>query len=133
VDPFILVTGGAGFIGSHLVDALLDLGVNVRVADDFSTGRRENLDGVEARAAVSGARVQIIEADVRDAARMRDLCDGCAAVVHLAAVASVQRSLDDPTYAGSVTHGGTINVVRQAVDAEVDLLVLASSCAVYGD
>ncbi len=133
MDGLILVTGGAGFIGSHLVDALLGAGYDVRVLDDFSTGSEDNLRGAEALAARHGARFQLIAGDVRDEFKVRDAVEGCAAVCHLAAVASVQASLEDPVGTGSVTHGGTVNVLRQAVEAEVPRFVLASSCAVYGD
>jgi len=129
----ILITGGAGFIGSHLVDALLSEGTDVRVVDDFSSGREENLDEAWALAAQGGAGLQVIEGDVRDEVRMRDAMEGCTAVVHLAAVPSVQRSVDDPVRCNSITHGGTVNAVRQAVEAGVEKFVLASSCAVYGD
>ncbi len=71
--------------------------------------------------------------DVRDEVRMRDAVDGCSSVVHLAAVPSVVQSLEDPVGCDSVTHGGTVNVLRQAVEAGADRFVLASSCAVYGD
>jgi UDP-glucose 4-epimerase len=132
-DALILVTGGAGFIGSHVVDALLARGTDVRVLDDFSTGKEENLDGAWALAAQGGAGLQVVEGDVRDEVRMRDAVDGCAAVVHLAAAVSVPRSMTDPVGCDSVTHGGTVNAVRQAVEAGVERFVLASSCAVYGD
>ncbi len=133
MDGLTLVTGGAGFIGSHVVDALLTSGADVRVLDDFSTGREENLDGAWALAAQGGAGLQVIEGDVRDEVRMRDAMDGCAAVVHLAAVVSVPLSVRDPVGCDSVTHGGTVNAVRQAVEAGAGRFVLASSCAVYGD
>jgi UDP-N-acetylglucosamine 4-epimerase len=133
VDDLILVTGGAGFIGSHLVEALLSTGNDVRVLDDFSTGRPENIRGAEALAAAHGGRFQLIAGDVRDEDKVREAVDGCAAVCHLAAVASVTQSVADPVGTGSVTHGGTVNVVRWAVDADVPRVVLASSCAVYGD
>ena len=132
-DELILVTGGAGFIGSHLVDTLLTGGTDVRVLDDFSTGKEENLDGAWALAAQGGAGLQVIGGDVRDEVRMRDAMDGCTAVVHLAAVPSVAQSMEDPVGCDSVTHGGTVNAVRQAVEAGVEKFVLASSCAVYGD
>ncbi|NLE23153.1 MAG: NAD-dependent epimerase/dehydratase family protein [Actinobacteria bacterium] len=132
-DTFTLVTGGAGFIGSHLVDALLTDGHDVRVLDDFSTGKDENLDEAWALAAQGGAGLQVMEGDVRDEVRVRDVMDGCGAVVHLAAVPSVAQSMEDPVGCDSVTHGGTVNVVRQAVEAGVQRVVLASSCAVYGD
>ncbi len=133
MSGFVLVTGGAGFIGSHLVRGLLTAGYDVRVLDDFSTGKPENLRGVEALAAEHGGRFQLIAGDVRDEAKMRDTVEGCAGVCHLAAVASVARSLEDPVGSDSVTHGGTLNAVRQAVDAGVPRFVLASSCALYGD
>ncbi len=133
MGALVLVTGGAGFIGSHLVEALLARGYDVRVLDDFSTGRRENLEGIEAFADAHGAHFQLIAGDVRDEARMRDAVDGCVAICHLAAVASVAQSVADPVGANSVTHGGTVNAVRQAIAAEVPRFVLASSCAVYGD
>ncbi len=117
MDGLILVTGGAGFIGSHLVDALLTAGYDVRVLDDFSTGKQENLHGAEALAAAHGGHFQLIAGDVRSEFKMRDAVDGCAAVCHLAAVASVTQSLADPVGTGSVTHGGTVNAVRMAVDA----------------
>jgi UDP-glucose 4-epimerase len=133
MDDVILVTGGAGFIGSHLVDALLGAGRHVRVLDDFSTGNAANLRGAEALAAVHGGSFQLIAGDVRDEDKVREAVDGCEAVCHLAAVASVTQSVADPAGTGSVTHGGTVNVVRWAVDADVQRVVLASSCAVYGD
>ena len=133
MDGLTLVTGGAGFIGSHVVDALLTSGSDVRVLDDFSTGKEENLDGAWRLAAQGGAGLQVIEGDVRDEVRMRDAVDGCAAVVHLAAVPSVAQSVEDPVGCDSVTHGGTVNAVRQAVEAGAERFVLASSCAVYGD
>jgi UDP-glucose 4-epimerase len=133
VNELILVTGGAGFIGSHLVEALLSAGDDVRVLDDFSTGKPENIRGAEALAAAHGGRFQLIAGDVRDEDKVREAVDGCAAVCHLAAVASVTQSLADPVGTGSVTHGGTVNVVRWAVEADVQRVVLASSCAVYGD
>ena len=133
MDGLILVTGGAGFIGSHLVETLLTAGYDVRVLDDFSTGKQENLRGAEAMAAAHGGHFQLIAGDVRNEVKMRDAVDGCAGICHLAAVASVTQSLADPVGTGSVTHGGTVNAVRMAVEAEVPRFVLASSCAVYGD
>jgi UDP-glucose 4-epimerase len=133
MDGLTLVTGGAGFIGSHVVDALLMSGADVRVVDDFSTGKEENLDGAWALAAEGGAGLQVVEGDVRDEVHMRDAVEGCEAVVHLAAVPSVAQSVEDPVGCDSVTHGGTVNAVRQAVEAGAERFVLASSCAVYGD
>jgi UDP-glucose 4-epimerase len=138
------VTGGAGFIGSHLVERLLAAGAAVRVLDDFSTGKRENLsaavEGAAARGAVAGRLpadpgelLEVVEGDVRDAALVRAAVDDCSAVFHLAAIVSVTRSVEDPVGTGAVTHGGTVNVATQAGIAGVPRVVLASSCAVYGD
>jgi UDP-glucose 4-epimerase len=129
----VLVTGGAGFIGSHVVRELLGAGRSVRVLDDFSTGHRENLSGAEALAAANGATFQVMEGDVRDDLKVLDAIEGCSAVVHLAAIASVSRSVEDPEGTTAVTYGGTVATVRCAVDAAVPRVVLASSCAVYGD
>jgi len=129
----VLVTGGAGFIGSHVVRELLGAGRSVRVLDDFSSGSRENLAGAEALATTNGATFQLMEGDVRDDLKVLDAVEGCDAAVHLAAIASVSRSVEDPEGTTSVTYGGTVTVVRCAVDAAVPRVVLASSCAVYGD
>ena len=133
MNELTLVTGGAGFIGSHVVDALLASGSDVRVLDDFSTGKEENLDAAWRLAAEHGAGLQVIAGDVRDEVRMRDAVDGCSGVVHLAAVVSVPQSVEDPVGCDSVTHGGTVNALREAVEAGAERFVLASSCAVYGD
>ena len=126
MSRLVLVTGGAGFIGSHLVDALLARGDRVRVLDDFSTGRRENL-------AHCLADIDLVEGDVREPGLVARAVAGCDGVLHEAAVASVTRSLEDPVGTGSVTHGGTVNVALLARRAGVGAFVLASSCAVYGD
>ena len=132
-NNLILVTGGAGFIGSHVVRALLTSGSSVRVLDDFSTGKAENLSGAEELASAHGAHFRLITGDVRDELTVRDAVADCTAVCHLAAVASVAQSLADPVGSTSVTLGGTVNALRWAADAKVLRFVLASSCAVYGD
>jgi UDP-glucose 4-epimerase len=129
----VLVTGGAGFIGSHLVHALLASHRSVRVLDDFSSGTPANLDGAVEAALAGGVGYELLVGDVRDDVVVRQAVAGCSAVAHLAACASVSRSLEDPVGSNSITHGGTVNVVRGAVAAGVPRLVLASSCAVYGD
>ena len=121
----VLITGGAGFIGSHAVEALLAAGEKVRVLDDFSTGRRENLAGM------SGA-LEVIEGDVRDPEIVAAAMSGCDRVLHLAAIASVARSFDDPETTEAVNVAGTANVLAQAHDTGVRRVVFASSCAVYG-
>ena len=122
----ILVTGGAGFIGSHLVEKLLELGHGVRVLDNFSTGRLENLSAF-------AADVEIIEADIRDQAAVRRAVDGAEVVFHEAALASVPRSVDDPVTSNEVNVTGTLNVLVASRDAGVRRVVYASSSSVYGD
>ena len=125
-DSPILITGGAGFIGSHLADALLAAGHRVRVLDNFSTGQRSNL-------ALDDARLELIEGDVADAALVRRAVAGCQAVVHLAAVASVQASVDDPVSTHQSNFIGTLNVCEAMREAGVRRVVFASSAAVYGN
>jgi UDP-glucose 4-epimerase len=122
----VLVTGGAGFIGSHVVERLVVEGVDVRVLDDFSTGRRENLRSVL-------PAVEIMEGDVADTDTVRRAVMGCRRVIHLAAVASVQASLDDPLATHAINLRGTVNVLEAARVAGVERVVLASSASVYGD
>lgn len=120
------MTGGAGFIGSHLVDALIAEGAMVRVLDDFSTGLRSNLDH-------AADRVELIEASLLDRQACAAGCAGVEVVFHQAALGSVPRSLEDPaaTMAANVT--GTANVMTAARDARVARVVYASSSSVYGD
>jgi len=120
------VTGGAGFIGSHLVDRLLADGHEVAVLDDLSTGRRENL--AEAR-----ARIRFLEGDLRDPAAVADAVRGAAVVFHLAALAAVARSIDDPRLVTDVNVTGTLTLLLAARDAGVRRVVFASSSSVYGD
>ena len=122
----VLVTGGAGFIGSNLVHALAGAGEAVRVLDDFSTGRAENLAG-------AAGRIEVLEGDVRDPARVAAAVDGVEVVYHLAALPSVARSVADPRASHSVNVEGTLNLLLAARDAGVRRLVYASSSSVYGD
>src|SRR5664280_1012284 len=121
-----LVTGGAGFIGSHLVDALVSTGVTVRVLDDLSSGRRENLE----RAA---GKVEFVEGDIQNLSCVRKACDGVDLVFHLAAVGSVPRSMRDPAHTLAVNVGGTANVFAACREFGVRRVVYASSSSVYGD
>jgi nucleoside-diphosphate-sugar epimerase len=122
----VLVTGGAGFIGSGLVRSLAADGHSVRVLDDFSTGRPENLEGV-------AGEVEVLEGDVRDPATVAKAVTGTEVVHHLAALPSVARSVADPRASHEVNVDGTLNLLLAAVDAEVRRLVYASSSSVYGD
>jgi len=121
----ILITGGAGFIGSHLVERLLADGVSCRVLDNLSTGKRENLP--------RGPQLEFIHGDVRDARTVHAAVAGVDAVVHLAAVASVQASIDDPLATHATNFDGTLNLLEAARQAGVRRFVFASSAAVYGD
>lgn len=121
----ILVTGGAGFIGSNLVDALVARGYAVRVLDNLSTGKRSNLP-------VAG-NVELVVGDVADADTVQRAVQGCRAVVHLAAVASVQASVDDPVGTHQSNLVGTLNLCEAMRDAGIRRVVFASSAAVYGN
>ncbi len=120
------MTGGAGFIGSHLVDELLALACRVRVLDNFSTGLPANLQHC------SGS-IDLIEGDLRDPETCRRACDGCRIVFHQAALGSVPRSMEDPATTIAVNVTGTANVFAAARDAGVRRTVYASSSSVYGD
>jgi UDP-glucose 4-epimerase len=119
-----LVTGGAGFIGSHLVEALVGSGP-VRVLDNFSTGQRDNLAGVH-------PAPEIVEADVADAKAITRAMKGVGVVYHLAALASVQRSLEDPAATHRVCATGTLQVLDAARKAGVRRVVYAGSASAYG-
>jgi len=122
----VLVTGGAGFIGSHLVEELLRRDHAVRVLDNFSTGRRENLAGLR-------GPLEVIEADLRDAARVEEAVRGVDWVFHLAAFISVPQSLLNPQVCFDINVNGTGYLLEAARQAGVAKVVLASSTAIYGD
>ena len=121
----VLITGGAGFIGSHLVENLLVRGHGVRVLDNLSTGRRENLP-------VAGA-IEFLCGDVRDFRAVRSAVAGVDAIVHLAAVASVQASVADPLATHAGNFDGTLHLLEAARLGGVRRFLYASSAAVYGD
>jgi UDP-glucose 4-epimerase len=121
-----LVTGGAGFIGSHLAEALARRGEKVRVLDNFSSGRRENL------ATIAG-QVELIQADVCDAAAVSRAVSGCDVVFHQAALASVPRSVEDPLATHAACATGTLVVLDQARRAGVRRVVYAASSSAYGN
>jgi nucleoside-diphosphate-sugar epimerase len=120
-----LVTGGAGFIGSHLAEELTRRGHRVRVADNFSTGKRANL------AHVPG--VEIHEGDLADARVAARAAAGCHYVLHQAAIPSVPRSVEDPVASNRANIDGTLNVLVAARDAGVKRVVFAGSSSVFGD
>ena len=126
-----LVTGGAGFIGSHIAVHLLREGHRVRVLDNLSTGRQENLEAV--RAVDSGGRFEWVPGDIRNAETCRAACAGVDYVLHQAALASVPRSIENPADTTAVNVLGTVNVLSAAREAKVRRVVVASSSSVYGD
>ena len=119
----VLVTGGAGFIGSNLVRALLERGDDVRVLDNFSTGSRANLEGLD---------VEIVEGELRSYERVHNAVRGTEVVHHLGALGSVPRSVQDPLTTNGVNVDGTLNVLLAARDEGVRRVVFASSSSVYG-
>ena len=123
-----LVTGAGGFIGSHLVDRLVNDGYSVVVLDNLSTGKLENISDH-----LSRRNVSFVEGDIRDASMVERCLADVDAVVHLAAVVSVPFSVEHPDVTFEVNVGGTLNVLRSCANWRVGKLVFASSCAVYGE
>ena len=121
-----LVTGGAGFIGSNLVEALVKGTHRVRVLDNLSTGKRDNLGGL-------GGEIEIVEGDIRSYHTVREAVEGIDVVFHEAALPSVPRSVRDPISSNAVNVDGTLNILYAAKDAGVKRVMYASSSSVYGD
>jgi nucleoside-diphosphate-sugar epimerase len=122
----VLVTGGAGFIGSNLVRALLEQGDTVRVLDNFATGNRANLAGLD-------DEVEVVEGELRSYERVHNAVRGAEIVFHQGALPSVPRSIQDPLTTSAVTIEGTLNVLLAARDESVSRVVFASSSSVYGN
>jgi len=122
----VLVTGGAGFIGSHLATQLVERGHEVRVLDNFSSGRRENL-------AHLGDRVDVVEGDIREPEVCHRVSAGVEFVFHEAAIGSVPKSVDDPQSSHDANINGTFNMLRAAVDCKVRRFIYAGSSSAYGD
>lgn len=127
-----LVTGGAGFIGSHLVEALLRLEQEVVIFDDMSSGRVDNVDDVRARVGAAGVRLRLVVGDVRDANAVEDVARGAAVILHHAALVSVPASVTHPRSAHDVNVTGFLNVLEVA-RASRARVVYAASSASYGD
>ena len=121
-----LVTGGAGFIGSHIVDALIKNGDKVKVIDDFSSGARENLEGV-------ADKIELTEGDIRDKVVVGNIMQGVDYVLHQAALRSVPKSLGNPEHYNDVNINGTLNILTAAKEAGVKRVVAASSSSIYGE
>lgn len=121
-----LVTGGAGFIGSNLVEALLQRGHSVKVLDNFSTGKRENIKRFE-------SDIELIEGDIRSLHIVEEAMKGTDVVLHEAALPSVPRSIKDPVTTNEVNVSGTLNILNAAVAAKTKRVVFASSSSIYGN
>src|SRR5215211_3376091 len=121
----VLVTGGGGFIGSHIVDRLLADGHSVRVLDNFATGRRENLLDVF-------SDIDLVEGDIQSYERVHNAVSGCEVVLHQGALPSVPRSVQDPLTSNATNVTGTLNVLLAARDSGVRRVVYASSSSIYG-
>ena len=122
----VLVTGGAGFIGSHVVKALVDNGDQVWVIDDYSTGSQDNLETVR-------SRIKMVEGDIRDPEIVGPVISEVDTVLHQGALPSVPRSFSDPVGTTSVNTGGTLNLLEAARGADIKAFVIASSSSIYGD
>jgi nucleoside-diphosphate-sugar epimerase len=128
-----LVTGGAGFIGSHLAERLLREGMKVRVLDNFTTGRRENIDAIRDAAGRDASRLELIEADIRNDADNAAALKGVDLVFHQAALGSVERSTQDPLTSHEVNATGTLRLLLAARNARVRRFLFAGSSSVYGE
>ncbi len=128
-----LVTGGAGFIGSHIAEALVARGDRVRVLDDLSGGKRENLAFAEVGEVDSGAPIELLVGSVSERADVERACVGCAGVFHEAALVSVPLSVESPDESFRINVRGTFEVLRAAHAAGATGVVMASSAAIYGD
>jgi nucleoside-diphosphate-sugar epimerase len=121
-----LVTGGAGFIGSHIVEELVRRGEKVRVLDNFITGKRENITGFL-------DLIELVEGDIRDLGTCRQALEGVDCVLHQAALPSVPRSIEDPLLTNEINVKGTLNMLVASYEARAKRFVFASSSSVYGD
>jgi UDP-glucose 4-epimerase len=136
MTPFsetVLVTGGAGFIGSHLVERLLKEGCSVRVLDNFSTGRHENLAAAREAAGAPAQRLVVFEGDLRHEEDVRGALSGVSLVFHQAALGSVERSVQDPMLSHEVNATGTLRLLMAAKEAGVRRFLFAGSSSVYGE
>ena len=124
----ILVTGGAGFIGSHVVDRLVNEGYAIRVLDNLSTGKLDNI-----QVHLRSGKVDFVKGDIRDASKVSESLDGVSSVIHMAALVSVPLSIENPNLTFDINLLGTLNLLRSSIAKHVDKFVFISSCAVCGD
>jgi len=121
-----LITGGAGFIGSNIAEKVLSMGDEVRILDNFSTGREENLNLIK-------NDIDLIRGDLRDYETVKKAASGMDYVLHQGALPSVPRSIADPITTSDVNTGGTLNILKASLDAGVKRVVAASSSSIYGN
>ena len=126
-----VITGGAGFIGSNLARQLLGSGARVVVLDNFSSGKRRNLDFIAEQGYAD--RFRLIEDDIRNSAALNEACSGAQVLFHMAAMGSVEQSVAQPELANEINVGGSIKVLQAARDAKLRRVVLSSSAATYGN
>jgi UDP-glucose 4-epimerase len=124
----VLVTGGAGFIGSHVVDRLVKEGYEIRIIDDLSTGKLGNIEGH-----LSSGEVELIKGDIRDDSLVKKSLEDVNVVIHLAALVSVPLSVENPNLTFAINLLGTLNLLRSSIQKHVDRFVFISSCAVCGE
>ena len=127
-DKKILITGGAGFIGSNIVKTLLEKGAKVRILDSFITGKRKNIEPF-----LNNENFELIEGDLRDYSTVRKSTEGVDYILHQGALPSVPRSIKDPVTTNNINVLGTLNVLKAAKESGVKRVVYASSSSVYGD
>ena len=124
----VLVTGGAGFIGSHVVDRLVREGYEVRVLDNLTTGKLENIQGH-----LSSDKIEFVKGDIRDLSTVKESLENIDAVIHFAALVSVPLSIENPNLTFDINLLGTLNLLRSSVEKNINRFVFISSCAVCGD
>ncbi len=127
-DMTVLVTGGAGFIGSHICDAIIAHGGNVICLDNFLTGFKKNIEHL-----LTNSNFKLIEGDIRNIETCREVMKNCTHVCHQAALGSVPRSVADPLTSNDINIGGTLNIYFSAFEAGIKRIVFASSSSCYGD
>jgi len=138
MSEIYLVTGGAGFIGSNIVEELLRQGKKVRILDNFSTGKRSNITAVIEKLEkelkdYNKDNLEVVEGDIRSYHIVRKTVEGCSYILHQAALPSVPRSINDPISSNETNVVGTLNILNAAVETGVKRITYASSSSIYGD
>lgn len=128
MPPKVLVTGGAGFIGSHVVDRLVNEGYAIRVLDNLSTGKLDNI-----QSHLRSGKVDFVKGDIRNVLKVSESLDGVSYVIHMAALVSVPLSIENPNSTFDINLLGTLNLLRSSIAKCIDKFVFISSCAVCGD